>query len=66
MGNTPDKVSIEDEVSFLAEHTSLTAEDVRELHADYAKRNRITKKEFLHEFKRTFPRWCKKKKRIIQ
>ena len=56
MGNSLDKVNIEEEVPFLTSHTSLTADEVRALHTDYAKRNRITKKEFLQEFKRTFPR----------
>ena len=50
------KVDLEAEATYLSQHTGLTAEDVRALHAEYADKNKISKKEFLKEFKKTFPK----------
>ncbi len=55
-GSSVSKVDLETEAEYLSEHTGLTVEEVRRLHGEYAAKNKITKKEFLREFKKTFPK----------
>lgn len=48
--------NLDDEIEYLTTVTSLTGQEVRELHQEYSGRNSVSKKEFLKEFQRAFPR----------
>lgn len=43
------------ETGYLVSHTKLTEAEILELYNEYAKKNKMTKKEFLSEFRKTFP-----------
>ena len=46
----------EAEINYLSENTDLSVSELRELYLEFSKKDKITKKEFLQQFKRTFPR----------
>ena len=50
------KLDLAKEARYLSEHTDLTQEDVRRLHGEFAAKNKMNKKEFLREFKKTYPK----------
>ncbi len=50
------KLDLAKEARYLSEHTDLTEEDVRRLHGEFAAKNKMNKKEFLREFKKTYPK----------
>jgi len=59
MGQTSTKkerVDLKSEADFLASRTDLTTEEVIHLFEEYSVKGKVSKKEFLQEFKRTFPR----------
>lgn len=50
------KLTLEQEMEFLVANTSLTSEEVVELNEKYSTKKTLTKREFLTEFKKTFPK----------
>jgi len=51
-----ERVDLDEESRYLSANTALTEDDVRRLYEEYSLKGRVSKREFLQEFKRTFPR----------
>ena len=54
--SSANKLTFEQEMEFLVKNTSLTSAEVVELNDKYSGKKTLTKREFLTEFKRTFPK----------
>ena len=48
-------LNLQEERAFLRRHTNLNDDEITELYQVYSKKNKLTKKEFLSEFRKTFP-----------
>ena len=48
--------SLSREIDYLAEHTSLNQEQLRNIYDKYFAEKKISKKDFTEEFKTTFPK----------
>lgn len=55
-GGEEGKGAVAQEIEYLAEHTSLKQEQLKEIYEKYFTENKISKKDFLQEFTATFPK----------
>ncbi len=49
-------VDLSAEAEYLSERTGLDREEVLRMHEEYSAKNKMSRKEFVKEFKRTFPK----------
>lgn len=47
----------EEEIKYLSENTDLTGMELKQLYLTFMKKDKVTKQEFLQQFKKTYPRY---------